>query len=256
MRCRHISVKFGAMRDPGGAMIGFDARPAAVRNFLAYSLRRLGTDQSTSPGARRSRGADRGLVARASGTILGWSMGGRAGRAARNHAASSRSPGRCNGDAFVGGVGGHGVVPPAARAGGRRAGPNAAVARTNPRAQEWFRLVRVSAVWLDMGAFLPGSASDDRTGPALRARAGRGERDGRPVSPPGVPRACPVKRDGSVARVGHARLHKAPRRCFGPWARETPARREAVGLKCAEGATAVRHGQEKFGVLRRIVCCS
>ena len=33
-----LSVKFGAMRDPGGAMIGFDAWPAAVRNFLAYSL--------------------------------------------------------------------------------------------------------------------------------------------------------------------------------------------------------------------------
>ncbi len=39
-----ISVKFGAMRDPTGAWIGFDGRPAAVKNFIAYSLRRLGTD--------------------------------------------------------------------------------------------------------------------------------------------------------------------------------------------------------------------
>ena len=39
-----VSVKFGGMRDPAGGWIGFDARPAAVRNFLAYSLRRLGTD--------------------------------------------------------------------------------------------------------------------------------------------------------------------------------------------------------------------
>ena len=39
-----LSVKFGGMLDPGGAFIGFDARPAAVKNFLAYSLRRLGTD--------------------------------------------------------------------------------------------------------------------------------------------------------------------------------------------------------------------
>jgi aryl-alcohol dehydrogenase-like predicted oxidoreductase len=39
-----LSVKFGAMRDRGGNWIGFDARPAAVKNFLAYSLRRLGTD--------------------------------------------------------------------------------------------------------------------------------------------------------------------------------------------------------------------
>ena len=39
-----ISVKFGAMRDPGGAWLGVDARPAAVKTFAAYSLRRLGTD--------------------------------------------------------------------------------------------------------------------------------------------------------------------------------------------------------------------
>jgi aryl-alcohol dehydrogenase-like predicted oxidoreductase len=39
-----IGVKFGAMRAPDGSWIGFDGRPAAVKNFLAYSLRRLGTD--------------------------------------------------------------------------------------------------------------------------------------------------------------------------------------------------------------------
>jgi aryl-alcohol dehydrogenase-like predicted oxidoreductase len=39
-----ISVKFGGMRDPSGAFIGQDGRPLAVKNFLAYSLRRLGTD--------------------------------------------------------------------------------------------------------------------------------------------------------------------------------------------------------------------
>jgi aryl-alcohol dehydrogenase-like predicted oxidoreductase len=39
-----IGVKFGGMRGPNGAFIGLDARPAAVKNFLAYSLRRLGTD--------------------------------------------------------------------------------------------------------------------------------------------------------------------------------------------------------------------
>ena len=39
-----ISVKFGSMRDPSGAWIGHDARPAAVKNFLSYTLRRLGTD--------------------------------------------------------------------------------------------------------------------------------------------------------------------------------------------------------------------
>jgi len=39
-----LSVKFGALRGPAGSWIGIDGRPAAVKNFLAYSLRRLGTD--------------------------------------------------------------------------------------------------------------------------------------------------------------------------------------------------------------------
>ncbi len=39
-----ISVKFGVLRDPEGGWAGVDGRPAAVKNFLAYSLRRLGTD--------------------------------------------------------------------------------------------------------------------------------------------------------------------------------------------------------------------
>jgi aryl-alcohol dehydrogenase-like predicted oxidoreductase len=39
-----ISVKFGALRDPAGGWGGHDGRPAAVKNFLAYTLRRLGTD--------------------------------------------------------------------------------------------------------------------------------------------------------------------------------------------------------------------
>jgi aryl-alcohol dehydrogenase-like predicted oxidoreductase len=39
-----ISVKFGALRGPGAQWGGMDTRPAAVRNFVAYSLRRLGVD--------------------------------------------------------------------------------------------------------------------------------------------------------------------------------------------------------------------
>ena len=39
-----LSVKFGSMRPPGGGMGGFDGRPVAVGNFLAYSLVRLGVD--------------------------------------------------------------------------------------------------------------------------------------------------------------------------------------------------------------------
>ena len=37
-----VSVKFGVLRTPGGGFGGIDGRPAAVRNFAAYSLRRLG----------------------------------------------------------------------------------------------------------------------------------------------------------------------------------------------------------------------
>ena len=39
-----LSVKFGALRGPGGKAGGNDARPEAVRNFLGYSLQRLGVD--------------------------------------------------------------------------------------------------------------------------------------------------------------------------------------------------------------------
>jgi aryl-alcohol dehydrogenase-like predicted oxidoreductase len=38
------SVKFGALRGPAGEWYGYDGRPAAVRNFAAYSLQRLGVD--------------------------------------------------------------------------------------------------------------------------------------------------------------------------------------------------------------------
>ena len=40
----HLSVKFGALRGPDGGVGGFDARPAAVKNFIGYSLKRLGVD--------------------------------------------------------------------------------------------------------------------------------------------------------------------------------------------------------------------
>jgi len=39
-----ISVKFGALRGPARGFLGIDCRPAAAKNFLAYSLQRLGTD--------------------------------------------------------------------------------------------------------------------------------------------------------------------------------------------------------------------
>jgi aryl-alcohol dehydrogenase-like predicted oxidoreductase len=39
-----ISVKFGLMRGPDGSIVGIDGRPAAVKNSLAYTLRRLDTE--------------------------------------------------------------------------------------------------------------------------------------------------------------------------------------------------------------------
>jgi hypothetical protein len=35
-----LSVKFGLMRAPDGSIVGNDLRPEAVKNFLAYTLRR------------------------------------------------------------------------------------------------------------------------------------------------------------------------------------------------------------------------
>jgi pyridoxine 4-dehydrogenase len=46
-RPRHqaiLSVKFGVLRDPAGGLNGLDNRPIAIRNYLAYSLKRLGVD--------------------------------------------------------------------------------------------------------------------------------------------------------------------------------------------------------------------
>src|SRR5947209_3104019 len=39
-----LSVKFGALRGPDGAWLGYDGRPAAVKNFLTHTLSRLGVD--------------------------------------------------------------------------------------------------------------------------------------------------------------------------------------------------------------------
>ena len=39
-----VQVKFGGQRDPSGRFIGHDASPVGVKNYLSYSLTRLGTD--------------------------------------------------------------------------------------------------------------------------------------------------------------------------------------------------------------------
>src|SRR5450432_1080259 len=39
-----LSVKFGALRGPDGGWLGTDTRPAAVKTFAAYSLKRLGVE--------------------------------------------------------------------------------------------------------------------------------------------------------------------------------------------------------------------
>ncbi|WNG45291.1 aldo/keto reductase [Archangium minus] len=39
-----LSVKFGGLRSPDGTFVGLDARPTSVKNFLSYSLKRLGVD--------------------------------------------------------------------------------------------------------------------------------------------------------------------------------------------------------------------
>jgi len=39
-----LSVKYGGLRGPDGTWNGYDTRPVATRNFLAYTLTRLGVD--------------------------------------------------------------------------------------------------------------------------------------------------------------------------------------------------------------------
>ncbi|WBU37759.1 aldo/keto reductase [Homoserinibacter sp. YIM 151385] len=39
-----LSVKFNGLKDPAGRFVGIEGRPEHVKNFLTYSLRRLGTD--------------------------------------------------------------------------------------------------------------------------------------------------------------------------------------------------------------------
>ncbi|MBP2000119.1 aryl-alcohol dehydrogenase-like predicted oxidoreductase [Paenibacillus shirakamiensis] len=39
-----LSVKFGALVGPNGAMYGLDVRPQHIKNYLTYSLKRLGVD--------------------------------------------------------------------------------------------------------------------------------------------------------------------------------------------------------------------
>jgi aryl-alcohol dehydrogenase-like predicted oxidoreductase len=39
-----LSVKYGGLRGPDGAFLGFDTRPVATKSALAYSLSRLGVD--------------------------------------------------------------------------------------------------------------------------------------------------------------------------------------------------------------------
>ncbi len=39
-----LSVKFNGLRSPDGKFLGFDSQPEAVKNFIGYSLTRLGVD--------------------------------------------------------------------------------------------------------------------------------------------------------------------------------------------------------------------
>lgn len=95
-----MSVKFGGLRDDDNGWNGYDARPIAVKNFLAYSLKRLGlehidiypprgwtpTCRSRTPSCHRRHEAD---VAHVPGLHQAAS-GGRYAPAHLNHLDSER----------------------------------------------------------------------------------------------------------------------------------------------------------------------
>ena len=56
-----LSVKFGALRAPDGSWLGIDTRPAAVKNFLGYTLHapRRRSHRHLPPWPPRSNGPDR-----------------------------------------------------------------------------------------------------------------------------------------------------------------------------------------------------
>jgi aryl-alcohol dehydrogenase-like predicted oxidoreductase len=69
-----LAVKFGAMRGPDGSFNGYDLRPEAVKNFLSYSLRRLGTDYIDL--YQPSRVDARTLIEDTYGTLAGLAQAG------------------------------------------------------------------------------------------------------------------------------------------------------------------------------------
>jgi aryl-alcohol dehydrogenase-like predicted oxidoreductase len=94
VRDRHgkalLSVKFGAMRGPDTSWLGMDARPAALKNFLSYTLTRLGVDHVDiyRPGRpdrgdrRRHRRSDQGRL-RPRDRLVGGGAGHHSPRAGR-----------------------------------------------------------------------------------------------------------------------------------------------------------------------------
>jgi aryl-alcohol dehydrogenase-like predicted oxidoreductase len=94
-----LSVKFGVMRDPGGRIVGNDGRPQAVKNFLSYTLTRLGTEYvdvyrparvDPNVAIEETVGAIAELVEAASRSSTRWSRAG-SRRTSSRPAASSAS---------------------------------------------------------------------------------------------------------------------------------------------------------------------
>jgi aryl-alcohol dehydrogenase-like predicted oxidoreductase len=52
-----ISVKFGVLRGTKEEFTGYDMRPVAVKNFISYSLQRVGTDYIRSLSTRSAGSA-------------------------------------------------------------------------------------------------------------------------------------------------------------------------------------------------------
>ena len=242
-----MSVKFGALRDPATAgRRHTTARPAAVKNFLAYTLQRLGVDHidiyrparldPTVP-IEDTIGAIADMVKAGYVRHIGLSeVGAETIRRAACGASDRRSADRVFADRAAASKGRH---PADLRASSASASPPTACSRAGCSAAAWPRTPAAKATAHRAHAALP--AGQRRAKPAPGRSAARDRRARRAQAP-----AQLAHRLGALARRRHrAGDRRAPAR---------PARR--VARRARPDAHRRRPRAHRAGVSRRVTAGS